>query len=223
MTQKYLIIDFDSTLIEVEALDQLAAIALAGRADGSEIVTEIARITDLGMEGKIPIDESLERRLKLLEAGRADVEAIVAVLKLKITASFRANAAFFERNCERVFIISNGFKDYIVPVVEELSIKEQSVFANKLIYGSNDRIIGYDKQNLLAQPRGKSKQLQDLDLKGEVYVIGDGYTDFQMTETGLVTKFCAYVGNVARPGIAAKADHVIESFDAFLGLGYFPD
>lgn len=223
MTQKYLVIDFDSTLIEVEALDELAALALAGRPDGAAIAAEIARITNLGMDGTIPIDQSLERRLALLEAGRAEVEAITAQLKQRISASFKANAAFFERNRDRVLVISNGFKDYIVPVVGELGIKSENVYANSLIYGPDDRIVGYDKQNLLAQSGGKSKQLLELDLDGEVYVIGDGYTDFQMTETGRVTKFLAYVGNVCRPSVAEKADHVIESFDAFLSLGYFPD
>jgi D-3-phosphoglycerate dehydrogenase len=223
MTRQYLIIDFDGTLIEVEALDELAALALAKRADGGEIAAEIARITDLGMNGKIPIDESLERRLGLLEAGRADVEAIVAPLKRRITASFRANTAFFERNHERIYVISNGFKDYIVPVVEELSINGANVFANSFIYGPDDRIIDYDRENLLAQAGGKSKQLLALDLKGEVYVIGDGITDFQMTETGRVTKFIAYTGNVVRPNVAQKADHVVDSFGAFLSLGYFAD
>src|SRR4051812_15213697 len=98
MTRKHLILDFDSTLVEAEALDELAALALALRPDGPEIVAEIARITDLGMQGKMPIDESLQRRLKLLDAGKADVEAVVGLLKARITASFRANAAFFDRN-----------------------------------------------------------------------------------------------------------------------------
>jgi D-3-phosphoglycerate dehydrogenase len=175
------------------------------------------------MNGTIPIDESLERRLKLLEAGRADVEAIVARLKRRITASFRANAAFFARNRERIYVISNGFKDYIVPVVEELHIDGANVFANSFIYGPDDRIVGYDRKSLLAQAAGKSKQLLELDLKGEVYVIGDGYSDLEMTETGHVTKFIAYTGNVVRPNVAEKADHIVDNFGAFLNLGYFAD
>ena len=223
MTRKHLIIDFDSTLVEVEALDELAALALARRPDGAEIVAEIARITDLGMQGKMPIDKSLQRRLKLLDAGRADVEAVVALLKRRITVSFRANAAFFERNSERIYIISNGFKDYIVPVVAELSIDSAHVFANTFIYGADERILGYDEKNLLAHAGGKSKQLLALELTGDIYVVGDGYTDFQMTDTGRVTKFIAYTGNVNRPAVVQKADHVVDNFDAFIGIGYFTD
>lgn len=223
MTQKHLIIDFDSTLVEVEALDELARLALARRADADVIVAEIARITELGMEGKLPIDESLRRRLHLLDAGSADVDAVVAVLKRRISASFRTNAAFFERNRERIFVISNGFKDYIVPVVAELSINAVCVFANTFVYDADNRIVGYDAQNPLAQAGGKSKQLLVLNLSGEVYIIGDGYTDFQMTETGRVTKFIAYAGNVDRPRVTEKADHVVRNFDEFIRLGYFDD
>jgi len=221
MTQKHLIIDFDSTLVEVEALDELARLALARRADADVIVAEIAHITELGMEGKLPIDESLRRRLHLLDAGSADVDAVVAVLKRRISASFRTNAAFFERNRERIFVISNGFKDYIVPVVAELSINAACVFANTFVYDADNRIVGYDAQNPLAQAGGKSKQLLVLNLSGEVYIIGDGYTDFQMTETGRVTKFIAYTGNVDRPRVTVKADHVVRNFDEFIRLGYF--
>lgn len=221
MTQKHLIIDFDSTLVEVEALDELARLALARRADADVIVAEIARITELGMEGKLPIDESLRRRLHLLDAGSADVDTVVAALKRRISASFRTNAAFFERNRERIYVISNGFKDYIVPVVAELSINAACVFANTFVYDADNRIVGYDAQNLLAQAGGKSKQLLALNLSGEVYVIGDGYTDLQMTETGRVTKFIAYTGNVDRPRVTVKADHVVRNFDEFIRLGYF--
>lgn len=223
MTHKHLIIDFDSTLVEVEALDELAALALAHRPGGAETVAEIARITTLGMEGKMPIDESLRRRLKLLDAGRAHVEALVALLKRRITATFLANAAFFERNRERIYVISNGFKDYIVPVVKALSIDDAHVLANTFVFDANDRIVGYDGNNLLAQAGGKSKQLLALDLSGEVYVLGDGYTDLQMTDTGRVTKFIAYTGNVDRSRVTERADHVVVNFDEFLALGYFDD
>lgn len=223
MTQKHLIIDFDSTLVEVEALDELARLALARRADADVIVAEIARITELGMEGKLPIDESLRRRLLLLDAGSADVDAVVALLKRRISASIRTNAAFFERNRERIYVVSNGFKDYIVPVVAELSIDAACVFANTFVYDADNRIVGYDTQNLLAQAGGKSKQLLAMGLVGEVYVLGDGYTDLQMTETGRVTKFIAYTENACRPSVTQRADHVVRNFDEFVRLGYFED
>lgn len=223
MSRKYLIVDFDSTLVEVEALDELARLALVADPRGTEIAAEIARITALGMEGRIPIDQSLERRLRLLQASRADVAAVIALLRDRVTPSFRANAAFFERNRDRIYVISNGFKDYIVPVVQDLCIDGSHVLANTFLFDLSGRIVGYDKENLLAQAGGKSRQLLALGLPGEIYVIGDGHTDLEMTDTGRVTKFIAYTGNVARASVVEKADHAVDSFDAFLRLGYFAD
>jgi D-3-phosphoglycerate dehydrogenase len=223
MARKHLILDFDSTLVEVEALDELARLALARTPHGAEVAAQIADITELGMEGKLSVDESLRRRLRLLDAGRSDVEEVVRLLQWRIGASFRENAAFFARNWERIYVISNGFKDYIVPVVEELFIDDAHVFANTFIYDAEDRIVGHDTHNLLAESGGKSKQLLALGLIGEVYVLGDGYTDFQMTETGRVTQFIAYTGNVSRPTVTKRANHVVRNFNEFLALGYFDD
>jgi D-3-phosphoglycerate dehydrogenase len=45
------IFDFDSTLVRVEALDELADIALQGRADHAALLARIKLITNQGMEG----------------------------------------------------------------------------------------------------------------------------------------------------------------------------
>ena len=60
-----LVIDFDSTFIKLEALEELATVALDGNEKKNEIVDEIEKITIMGMEGKITFPESLSRRLKL--------------------------------------------------------------------------------------------------------------------------------------------------------------
>ena len=50
---KVFIIDFDSTFVQVEALDALAEISLARHPDKAALVQEIKDITNLGMEGKV--------------------------------------------------------------------------------------------------------------------------------------------------------------------------
>ena len=55
----YLVFDFDSTFTQVEGLDELADIALAGRPDAAERVAQIRALTDQGMAGEIGFQESL--------------------------------------------------------------------------------------------------------------------------------------------------------------------
>ena len=63
--KKYLVIDFDSTFTKVEALDVLCEISLQGNEKKDECLAEIKRITDLGMEGKLSLQESLNERIKI--------------------------------------------------------------------------------------------------------------------------------------------------------------
>ena len=64
--------------------------------------------------------------------------------------------------------------------------------------------------------------MQQLNLEGDLYGIGDGYSDFQLRESGLIKKFYAFTENIARESIVTKADHVTPSFDEFLYVNNLP-
>ncbi|MBI2654454.1 phosphoglycerate dehydrogenase [Candidatus Woesearchaeota archaeon] len=219
---KFFIIDFDSTFTQVEALDELAAISLRDNPKKSVILNEIKNITKLGMEGRMPIKDSLSRRIKLLNANKRHIESLIKTLKKKITPSFLRNGHFFRLNSKNIFIISNGFSDYIVPVVKKLHIPENNIFCNEFIFDKEENIVGFDETNILARERGKAELLKSLNLDGEVYVLGDGYTDYQLKESGLVTKFFAFTENVERKIVVDKADHVAPTFDEFLYINKLP-
>ena len=71
---------------------------------------------------------------------------------------------------------------------------------------NKNKIIGYDYRNPLAKTDGKIVAVRNLRLKGDIYVIGDGYTDYQLKEMGLAKKFIAFSENVKREIILKKAD-----------------
>jgi D-3-phosphoglycerate dehydrogenase len=60
--------------------------------------------------------------------------------------------------------------------------------------------------------------LKRLKLDGDVYVIGDGYTDYEIKHSGLANKFYAFTENVGRENVLSKADHIAPSLDEFLYL-----
>ena len=76
----YLVFDFDSTFTQVEGLDELADIALAGQPDRAARVAQIKALTDRGMAGEIGFQESLSQRLALLGANRRHLAPLVAHL-----------------------------------------------------------------------------------------------------------------------------------------------
>ncbi len=210
------VIDFDSTFTKVEGLDELAAIALKGHKDRDKIVGEIKAITDKGMAGEIGFADSLNARVALLPANRSHVMELIEFLMGKISDSFARNEAFLRENADSVYIVSSGFKDFIVPVAMSMGVLEENIYANTFAYDADGNIIGYDKNNLLSQDKGKVKLLQSLDFEGDIYAIGDGYTDYELRESGLANKFFAFTENVSRKRVIDVADEVVASFDEFL-------
>lgn len=216
--KKNFIIDFDSTFTQVEALDVLGEIALADAPDKSDRLKKIKEITDEGMNGSLTFRDSLEERIKLLNANKNHLPKLVEALKKQVSKSFKRNLDFFDKHRDRIFIVSNGFTDFIVPIVTEYHIKAENVYANSFEFDENGNIVGYDKENVLSSNNGKVEQLKRLELKGDVYVIGDGYTDYEIKAAGLANKFYAFTENVKRNNVTDKADHVTPSLDEFLYL-----
>jgi D-3-phosphoglycerate dehydrogenase len=215
---KYFVIDFDSTFTKVEAFDVLAEISLEGHPEKESLKKKIKEITDRGMDGTLSFRESLEQRLAILSPTKKDLQQLVSALKEKVSDSFIRNKDFFENYADHIYIISNGFRTFIEPIVTEYGIKKENIFANQFVFDDQGQVKGFDKQNPLSANNGKVEQLKQLNLPGDVYVIGDGYTDYEIKHAGLANKFYAFTENVEREIILSRADHIAPSLDEFLYL-----
>lgn len=220
--QTYYVIDFDSTVTQVEGLDELANIALAGNPNREKVVQQIRDLTDAAMNGELSFAEGLRQRISLLQANRSHVEALVDFLRTKVSDSFARNRAFLRDYSDSILIVSSGFKEFIVPIVTELGLKEENVHANTFRFDADGNIIGVDDENVLSQDKGKVKLLESLALPGDVCVIGDGYTDYELRAAGVASRFYAFTENVERPKVTSVADHVVPSLDEFLFLNNLP-
>lgn len=219
--RKY-VFDFDSTLTRVEALDVLAEMTLQGNSNREQIIAEIQKITNLGIDGDISFTESLERRIKLLKANKSDLAGLVSELRQKISKSIASNKEFFEKYSDDIYVISCGFKEFIDPIVAEYNIPSDRVYANTFKFDEAGDIVGFDENNVLSKHNGKIECLKRMDLDGEVQVIGDGYSDYVMREAGIAHKFFAYTENVHREKAASNADYVTPSLDEFLFVNDLP-
>ncbi|WP_405606970.1 phosphoglycerate dehydrogenase [Polaribacter sp. Asnod1-A03] len=221
-TKRNYIFDFDSTLTKVEALDVLAEITLENNPKKQEIIQEIIDITNLGIDGEISFTESLERRIKLLEANKSDLSALIEALKKQVSKSIESNKAFFEEFADNIYVISCGFKEFIDPIVKEYNIPSERVYANTFEFDENGKIVSFDANNPLSQHNGKIKCLKDMELEGEIQVIGDGYSDYVTREAGIADKFFAYTENVSRTKTTENADHIAPNLDEFLYVNKLP-
>ena len=216
MFPDHLIIDFDSTFVTVESLDELAHIVLKENPESAQRLETIRAITRAGMEGSIPFDESLSKRLKLLNINQKYIHAATIVLAKKVTPSFKRNKQFLMENSQNILIISGGFYEMIIPIVSEYGILEDQVFANKFVYKGTSRIAHVDSQNIMAQSGGKVAQANALGLAGEIHVIGDGYTDYQIKSEGPAKKFFAFIENIRRNSVCEVADVVLSNIDDYI-------
>ncbi|MEK7079472.1 MAG: HAD-IB family phosphatase [Patescibacteria group bacterium] len=216
--QNYYLIDFDSTFIKLEILEEIAKISLRNNPKKKEILQEIVSICNAGMEGTISFHESLSRRLSLLKMNRKDLPQVIEVLKNNITPSILKNKEFFKKNKERVYIISGAFKECILPITSRFGIPESHILANSFVFDKNDNIVGTDPNNPLSYRHGKVKVVKSLGLKGKIIVLGDGYTDYEIKKEGAADIFIAFTENVKRVNIISKADYEVKNFDEFLKL-----
>ncbi len=222
LKNKYYVIDFDSTFIRVEALDELAKIVLNNHSNKDEIIQKIIGITSAGMDGGISITGSLVERLNLLNPNKSQINVLVQELKHKISNSIKRNIDFFKQFADNVFIVSSGFKEYIVPVVTEYGINESHVYANTFKYDAEDNIIGFDESNPLCMEQGKAIVVKNLNLAGDIFVVGDGMTDYEITQVGNNVHFYAFIENVSREKVIEKANYVVPNFDEFLYQNNLP-
>ena len=221
-TKKNFVFDFDSTLTRVEALDVLAEITLVNNPKKEAIINEIIEITNLGIDGKISFTASLEKRIQLLNAKKSDLAILIQQLKEKVSPSIERNKEFFEKFSENIYVISCGFKEFIDDIVKDYNIPSERVYANTFVFDENDIIVGFDNANVLSTHHGKIQCLKELNLDGEVQVIGDGYSDYVTKEAGVADKFFAYTENIEREKTIENADHIAPNLDEFLFVNKLP-
>ena len=75
-----------------------------------------------------------------------------------------------------------------------------------------------DKNNPLSKNNGKVKTIKNLKLDGNVIVIGDGYTDYEIKKYGYAKKFYLFIENIKRKNILDKGDFLLKSLDDFIDI-----
>ncbi|OWR22504.1 D-3-phosphoglycerate dehydrogenase [Brevundimonas diminuta] len=216
MISPVFIFDFDSTLVRIETLEALADLALKDAPDAAERKARIAALTDDAMNGRIGFGEALKQRLDLLALRREHVETLTDRILDEATVSIRRNVDFFQRNAERIYILSGGFREVIAPLAERLGVASDHVLANDLIYDDEGRVTGVDTANPLLRENGKPEVIRALNLEGPVVMVGDGWTDAEVKIQGAADRFYAFTEIVSRAKVIEAADAVAASLDEVL-------
>jgi len=210
------LLDFDSTLVAVESLAVMAEVCLPEDTEGARKRARLRELTTAAMEGRMDFGVALSERLALLDLRREQLPAIVARLQQALSASFLANRAFLEAHAEHIHVLSGGFEELIVPVIEQLGLRADRVHANRLQFDAQGRLLGCVQGNALARAGGKVEAVRALALAQPCVLVGDGWSDLEVAEAGLVQRFYAYTEHVRRAPVLARAEREAPSFDEVL-------
>jgi phosphoserine phosphatase len=194
--RRLVVMDVDSTLIQDEVIELLAA--HAGRAE------EVAAVTEAAMRGELDFAESLRRRVAVLEGLPADVlDEVRAAVRLSPGA--RTLVRTLKRLGFTVAVVSGGFIEIVGDLARELGIDHARANRLEIVDGRlTGRVVGD-----IVDRAGKATALRrfaeeaGLPLSRTV-AIGDGANDLDMLEVaGLGIAFNA------KPVVREQADTAV--------------
>ena len=217
LNQNTLFIDFDSTFVKVETIDELAKLSLKNDPDADTKISMILEITNQAMSGEISFPIALEKRLKVLSLSKDDIRKATDDISNMVSDSFIKNKEFIASNSDSIWIVSGGFKEVITPIVREFGIAENHILANSFIYSKN-QVIGCDRNNDLFKNKGKIKAINNLNLDNDIIIIGDGFTDYEVYSEGVAKAFICYTENITRKSIVEKSSYTANSFNEAIDI-----
>ncbi|KMO78631.1 Phosphoserine phosphatase [Mycolicibacterium chlorophenolicum] len=191
--KRLIVFDVDSTLIQGEVIEMLAAHA------GAEAA--VAEVTEAAMRGELDFAESLHRRVATLEGLPAEVLDEVAE-QIELTAGARTTLRTLRRLGYYCGIVSGGFRQVIEPLAHELMMDFVAANELEIVDGKlTGRVIG----DVVDRP-GKAKALRNFAQQvgvpmEQTVAVGDGANDIDMlTAAGLGVAFNA------KPALREVAD-----------------
>ena len=171
-TRRLVCFDMDSTLIEAEVIDELAAAAGVG--------DQVAEITERAMQGELDFIQSFEQRVALLKGLKGDVLQGIAE-RLPVTEGAERLIRNLRALGYKTAILSGGFNYFGRYLQHKLGI--DYVFANEL--EMEDGVVTGRVTGQVVDGQRKAELLRQLAEKEEIRLeqtiaVGDGANDLPM-------------------------------------------
>jgi len=199
-----IIFDLDSTLVKIEGLDYLAEI--------KELKKDIALLTKKAMDGKIPMSESMDKKLKILKPSYKDILKMGEGYLTNITTGAKETIKYLLDNKFKVWIITGNFQPAVKMLADKLEVPSTQVIANKMFFDKDGNYLDFDRNNPLSNNGGKVKIIQKYKKRlGKTVFIGDGSTDLETKP--VVNLFIGFGGVVVRQKVKDNSNVFVANPD----------
>jgi len=175
--KRLIVFDVDSTLIQGEVIEMLAALA------GPEAEARVRALTEGAMRGELDFTESLHRRVAVLSGLPVSVLDEVAS-KLELTPGARTTIRTLKRLGYRCGIVSGGFGSITRRLVDELGLDFCAANELEIVDGRlTGRVLGtvVDREGKAAALR-RFAAAYNIPLE-QCVAVGDGANDIDMLST----------------------------------------
>ena len=203
-----LVADMDSTIINVECLDELA--------DFAGLKPHIAAITERAMRGELEFETALRERVALLRG--LETEALQRTFdeRVRLNPGARTLTRTMAANGARCVLVSGGFRFFTRRVAEAAGFHAER--ANDLIE-QNGKLAGLVEEPILGREAKLKALLEEAEALSmplsDALAVGDGANDLAMIEVAGLG-----VAYRAKPIVAAQANAKVDHSD-LTALLYF--
>ena len=193
------VFDCDSTLVTIEGIDELAG----------DRIDEVRRMTDLAMDGAMPLEEVYGERLALIDPTREAVGAVGRAYLASLVEDAKETVEALRWLGKEVRIVSGGLLPPVLEVARALGVPDAAVAAVDIHFDGEGRYLDFDRASPLARSGGKPDVVAAWSLPRPAVLVGDGSTDLEARSA--VDCFVAFAGVVRRDAVCAAADLVLDA------------
>ncbi|ELU16863.1 hypothetical protein CAPTEDRAFT_159753 [Capitella teleta] len=201
--------DVDSTVCQDEGIDELAFYMGKGE--------EVANLTKVAMQGSMTYQESISKRLKILQPSQKDIVEFVTKRPPRLTPGIQELVQKLQDRNVDVYLISGGFVSIITPVANELKIPLTNLIANKLFFYHDGGYAGIDTSVPVCRSGGKPEVIgQLIQKKGykNLVHVGDGATDMEACPPAHA--FIGFGGNQVRDKVRSGSKWFVMDFQEMI-------